>query len=274
MRRNSMNNLSRDGSHHDDTRRARLLKSVLAAAALALCLPASGFAETVDELVAKNTAARGGAAAWQAVSSLQLSGRMDVGKGMSVPYVLEQKRPGKMRLEFVFDGETSIQTFDGKSGWKLAPFLGRTTAEPMTEAELGLAADTADLYGLLFDYAKRGHKVELLGNEVVQGQDTFKLKVTLPGGSVRWVYLDAKSGLEIKVEALRRLRKRDRVVETFYHDWQATDGLLIARRLETRTEGEKTIHPFTVQSVLVNPPLADARFAMPVTGPTIARNGK
>jgi hypothetical protein len=269
-----MNNLSRDGSHHDDTRRARLLKSVLAAAALALCLPASGFAETVDELVAKNTAARGGAAAWQAVSSLQLSGRMDVGKGMSVPYVLEQKRPGKMRLEFVFDGETSIQTFDGKSGWKLAPFLGRTTAEPMTEAELGLAADTADLYGLLFDYAKRGHKVELLGNEVVQGQDTFKLKVTLPGGSVRWVYLDAKSGLEIKVEALRRLRKRDRVVETFYHDWQVTDGLLIARRLETRTEGEKTIHPFTVQSVLVNPPLADARFAMPVTGPTIARNGK
>ena len=99
-----MNNLSSDGSHHSDARRTNLLRTMLVATALALCLPASGFAETVDELVAKNTAARGGAAAWQAVSSLQLSGRMDVGKGMSVPYVLEQKRPDKMRLEFVFDG--------------------------------------------------------------------------------------------------------------------------------------------------------------------------
>jgi hypothetical protein len=269
-----MNIMSSQDSHHSDARLTNLLRTMIAATAFAICLPASGFAETVDELVAKNTAARGGAAAWQAVSSLQLSGRMDVGQGVSVPYVLEQKRPDKMRLEFVFDGETSVQTFDGKAGWKLAPFLGRTTAEPMTEAELSVAADTADLYGLLFDYARRGHKVELLGSEPVQGQDAFKLKVTLPGGSVRWVYLDAKSGLEVKVEALRRLRKRDRIVETFYHDWQATDGLLIARRLETRTEGEKTIHPFTVQSVRVNPPLADARFAMPVAVPTVAHNGK
>jgi hypothetical protein len=232
------------------------------------------FAQTVDELVARNVTARGGAAAWRAVTSLELSGRMDVGQGMAVPYVLEQKRPGKMRLEFVFDGETVVQTYDGKAGWKLRPFLGRDDAEPMTEEELRVAADTSDLYGLLFDYAARGHAVELLGREVVQGKDTFKLKVTLPGGTVRWVYLDADSGLEVKVEALRRLRKHDRVVETFYYDWQATGGLLIARRQETRTEGEKgSPHPFTVQSVRVNPPLADTRFGMPVPVPAVARNG-
>lgn len=251
-----------------------MLKTLLAAAALALILPASGFAQTVDELVARNVAARGGTKAWQAVSSLQLSGRMDVGKGMTVPYLLEQKRPGKMRLEFVFDDETAVQTFDGAAGWKLTPFRGRRNAEPMSDAELREAAGTSDLHGLLFDHAKRGHKVELLGREAVLGRDAFKLQVTLPGGAVRWVYLDAQSGLEVKAEALRKIGGRERRVETFYHDWRASDGLLIARRQETRTEGEKVSHPFTVHSVRVNPPLDDARFAMPAPAPAPARKGK
>lgn len=237
------------------------------AAALGLCLPASGLAQTASELVARNVAARGGAAAWQAVSSLRLTGRMDVGRGMLVPYVLEQKRPAKMRLEFVFDGETAVQCSDGKTGWKVAPFRGRTTPEPMTAEELREAASSADPYGPLFDHARRRHGVALLGREPVEGKDAFKLKVTLPGGAVRWVYLDAESGLEVRVDALRKLGARERRVETYYRDWQAAEGLLIPRRYETRTEGVKDAHVLTVETVRVNPPLDDSRFAMPAAAP-------
>ena len=220
-------------------------------------------ARAVAELIARNLDARGGAEAWQAVSALQLSGRMDVGQSMNLHYELEQKRPGKMRLEFVFDGETAVQAFDGKAGWKVLPFLGRRNPEPMTESELRTAADTADLYGLLYDYKARGLLVELLGQEPVAGRDAFKLKLTLPSGGVRWVYLDTETALELKVEALRKIAGRERLVETFYHDWQATEGLLIAGRQETQTEGDKASHFLTVERVLVNPPLDDARFAMP-----------
>jgi len=232
---------------------------------LALCLPASGLAQTVDELVARNVAARGGAETWRAVSSLRLKGRMDVGHGMLVPYVLEQKRPHKMRFEFEFDGETAIQCSDGTKGWKVAPFRGRPAAEPMTEEELREGAGMGDIDGLLFDYARRGHVVELLGREPVQDRDALKLKVTLPGGAVRWVYLDAESALEVKVEAPRRLAGGERRVETFYHDWQATDGLLIPRRLETRTVGDDEQHVLTVESVWVNAPIDDARFVSPAS---------
>jgi len=240
-----------------------MLRTAIATAVLALCLPTLGLAQTVDELVARNVAARGGAEAWKAVTALRLTGRMDVGQGMLVPYVLEQKRPGKMRLEFVFDGQTAVQSVDGKSGWKLVPFRGRSTPEPLTEAELREAAGSADLYGVLFDYAARGLAVELLGREPVLGREAFKLKVTLPGGSVRWVYLDAETGLEVKLESLRTLRGSERRVETFYYDWKATEGLLIPRLQETHTEGEKKSHPLTVESVQINPPLDDAHFAMP-----------
>lgn len=243
--------------------RRRITGAALATAVFAFCLAAPGLAQTVDELVARNVAARGGEKAWKAVSSLRLTGRMDVGKGTTVPYVLEQKRPGKMRLEFVFDGKTAVEATDGKAGWKLRPFLNRTLPEPMNGKELREAADSADLYGLLFDYAARGHAVEILGREPVEGRDAHKLKVTLPGGSVRWVYLDAESGLEVKVEALRTLRGKDRRVETFFRDWKAEEGLLIPRRQETRTEGEKKFHLLTVEKVAVNPPIDDSRFAMP-----------
>lgn len=250
-----------------------MLRTVLAAA-FALCLPTLGFAQTVDELVARNVAARGGAEAWREVSSLRLTGQMEVGDGMLVPYVLEQKRPRKMRLEFEFDGETAVQCTDGETGWKVMPFRGRTTPEPMTEAELSEAAGSADLYGLLFDYASRGHSVELLGREQVHGRDAFKLQVTLPGGGLRWVYLDAESGLEVKLEALRTLRGHKRRVETFYHDWEAADGLLIPRRQETQTEGEKEFHLLTVETVSVNPAIDDTRFAMPAAASSGAGGGK
>jgi outer membrane lipoprotein-sorting protein len=237
------------------------------ASALLSCLPALGLAQTADQLVARNVAARGGAEAWRAVSSLRLTGRMDVGKGLLVPYVLEQKRPGKMRLEFTFDGDTAVQCSDGKAGWKIAPFRGQKTPEPLTGEELREVAGSADPYGPLFDHARRGHTVALAGREPVQGRDAFKLKVTLPEGAVRWVYLDAESGLEVKVDASRTLGRREQRVETFYHDWQAAEGLLIPRRYETRTDGAKESHILTVETVRVNPPLDDSRFAMPAAAP-------
>jgi hypothetical protein len=244
------------------------------AAALTLCLPASGLAQSVDQLVARNVAARGGAATWRTVSSLRLTGKMDVGRGVLVPYVLEQKRPRKMRLEYVFDGETAVQCADGNTGWKTAPFRGRNTPEPLTKEEQREVAASADVYGLLFDYVRRGHAVALLGREPVQGRDAFKLQVTLPGGAVRWVYLDAESALEIKVDAVRTLAGRERRVETFYKDWKATEGLLLPHSYETRTEGEKQSHLLTVETVVVNPPLTNARFAMPADAMNGAGRGR
>ena len=100
---------------------------------------------------------------------------------------------------------------------------------------------------------------------MVAGRVAVKLEVTLPGGKLRWLYIDAETGLEIKLESTRLLRGQERIVETFYYDWKETDGLLIPRRQESRTEGDDEFNFVTVDSVLSNPPLDDSRFAMPAT---------
>ncbi len=217
----------------------------------------------IQKLVDRNISARGGMNAWQDVSALRLTGKMDVGQGMYLPYILDQKRPNKMCLEFTFDNEVSIQCSDGKNGWKIVPFRGNRNPEPMTEQELKESADSVDLYGLLFDYEKRDHKVELLGQEVIMGRDTYKLKITLPKGAVRWLYIDIETALEVKLEAIRTIAGKERLVETFYQEWELSEGLLMAHRQETKTEGDKNSHFLTIETVSINPPITDNYFKMP-----------
>lgn len=236
---------------------------VLAAAFLIYNSDAMTEARLIKATVTRNIDARGGEDAWKAVETLRLSGQMDLGQGMHVPYVMEQKRPGKMCLEFEFDDETATQCVDGKSGWKLLPFRGRTEPEVMTETEYHAMADSATIDGLLANAADRGYETEWLGTEVIAGRSAVKIQVTLPGGANRWIYIDEETGLDVKMDSMRTLRGQERRVETFYYDWQETDGLLIPRRLETHTEGRDGSNFLTVEGVVTNPPLADSRFSIP-----------
>ena len=122
-----------------------------------------------------------------------------------------------------------------------------------------------EIDGLLFNAVEHGNKVKLAGKEVVAGRSATKLDVTLSSGVIRWLHIDDETGLDIKLETTRVVGGKDRLVETFYYDWQETDGLLIPRRQETKTQGDDEFHFVTVDSVVSNPPLDDSRFAMPAT---------
>ena len=224
-----------------------------------------GYSRAVNNLIARNIEARGGAAAWRAVSTLRMTGQMDLGQGMYVPYTLEQKRPDQMCLEFEFEEQIATQCVAGGSGWKVLPYLGRDFPELMTPDELKSMSDAASIDGLLFDSEQRGHMVEILGHESLDGRDTIKVEVTLPAGGKRWIYLDGETALEVRMDSLRTLRGQERLVQTFYDDWRATDGLLIPRRQVTQTDGIGGTNFFTVENVTVNPPIDDKRFRIPVS---------
>lgn len=221
-------------------------------------------AETVEEIVAKNATARGGAAAWRAVQSMRCAGSMELGKGLQVPFRLELKRPRKMRLEFDFSGATAVQTYDGSQGWKLAPYRGRHVAEPLTPEELASATSQAELDGALIDYAAKGHQLEVLGRESVEGREAVKLALTLHGGGRRFVYVDAATGLEVLVETTQRLRGEEKPVRTYLRDYRAVGGgLLLPHVLESRIEGSPYSHALRIASVELGAALPDARFGRP-----------
>src|SRR5438094_5453757 len=82
---------------------------------------------TVDELVAKNIEAKGGATTTKNLQTLRTTGKLLVPvQGLiELGYVQMKKRPDEVRTEASLQGMTQIEAYDGKEGWKVSPFFGR-----------------------------------------------------------------------------------------------------------------------------------------------------
>ena len=104
-------------------------------------------------------------------------------------------------------------------------------------------------------------RVELVGTEKVQDQSTYKLKVTLSGGQVRHVWVDARTFLEAKVEGSpRRLDGKPHNVEIYLREFKPEGGIVIPHVIETHVEGLRRAEKITIESATVNPKLDDSRF--------------
>jgi outer membrane lipoprotein-sorting protein len=242
-------------------RRLLLLTLTLSALALPLC------GQTVDELIAKNVQARGGLEKLKSVQSLRLTGKMTMGPGMEAPFTLEQKRPMLLRMEFTVQGLTGVQAYDGTSGWQVMPFMGKKDPEVMTADDLKEAEEQADIDGPLVDYQTKGHKVELLGKDKIEGTDAYKLKLTRKNGDIQTVYLDADSYLEIKDEGQRTVRGSVVETETSLGDYKEVGGLMFPFSIESGIKGTEQKQKITIDKVEFNVPLDEARFKMPAPAP-------
>ncbi len=263
-----------------------LRKTFLSSVALSVCMslamtgtgsPRPPANLTAAQIVEKNVSAKGGLQAWRAVQTISFSGKMDAGGKAKVqlPFVLEKKRPRKMRIELVFENDTAVQVYDGVNGWKLRPYLGRRDVEPYSPEELKSASFESDVDGPLVDYTAKGNKVELEGVEKVEGQDAYKLKVTMKAGQVQHIWVDAETFLEVKVEGTpRRMDGRMRPVSIYLRDYKAVNGLMVPYVLETAVEGNKVTHKMFIENVAVNPKLEDSLFARPSPQPETQATSK
>jgi outer membrane lipoprotein-sorting protein len=236
---------------------------LLGAAVLALPGP-QAWAQTVDELIAKNVEARGGLEKMKAVKSIRMTGKMTMGPGMEAPISLELKRPNSVRMEFTIQGNTGVQAYDGKDGWSIDPFGAKQEAEPLSADDMKDIEEQADLDGPLVDYKAKGHTVELLGKEKVEGSDTYKLKITLKSGDIRYQFLDADTFLTIREESKRMVRGTEQEVESTVGDYKDVGGgLLMPHSIQNGAKGRPEKQNIALETVELNPNLDDARFKMP-----------
>ena len=261
------------------------------------------------QIVDKNVAARGGLQAWRAVQTLSFEGKMGAGgnqravlpvptpqsKGLAstlprrpaeetqLPFLMEMKRPRKVRVELQFHGQTAVQVYDGANGWKLRPFLNRNEIEPFSEEERKIASNQEDLDGPLVDYIAKGTHVELDGTEKVEGRDTYKIRVTEKAGHTFHVWVDAQTFLETKIEGQpRRLDGTEHPVEVYYREYRTVDGLQIPFVLETRVLSvgvnalrlrDTPVPPekIVIDKVVVNPKMEEKLFSKPEV-PAVAKS--
>jgi len=241
-------------------------KVCLSIIALAILIPGL-WAQTADDIIAKNIQARGGMDKLKAVKSIKTTATMTMGPGMEAPGVMVQKRPEMARLEFTIQGLTAVQAYDGSKAWQIMPFMGKKDAELMSADEAKEMEETADLDGPLVDYKAKGNSVELLGKEKVEGTDAYKLKVTLKNGDVQTQYIDADSFLEIKEETSRTVRGTERDVESSIGDYKEVDGIIFPFAVESGVKGTDQKQKITISKIELNVPADDAMFKMPPPAP-------
>ena len=245
----------------------------LAAVAAAVLIPCS-WAQTLDEVIAKNVQARGGLEKLKAVQSIKSTANMSMGQGMEAPGVLIQKRPRLARLDFTIQGLTAVQAYDGKSAWQIMPFMGKKDPEPMSADETKEVEEMADLDGPLVDYKSKGHQVELLGKEKVEGTDAYKIKATLNNGDVQTIYIDSDSFLEIKEETKRTVRGSEQLIESSIGDYKDVDGVLFPFAMESGVKGSQEKQKLTITKIELNVPADDSIFKMPAAAPKAADTPK
>jgi len=241
------------------SRRAFLAVALLTAGSTAT-------AQTVEDVVRRYLDARGGIVKLRSVQGLRLSGTMEL-SGVSAPFTLELKRPGKMRTEFTVEGQTGIRAWDGRVAWKRLPLPGEAprAMDPDEAAEARAEADV-DLSPLV-DFRAKGYSVELAGRDRLPGGDTWKLVVRGPDGPPRTLHLDARTHLTVQVVDRRDLDGREVEFVTEVGDYRPVSGLVFPHRMEVGPKGSPDRQRLVIRRIEVNPPLDDSRFAMPVPPP-------
>jgi hypothetical protein len=219
---------------------------------------------TVDDLVAKNIEAKGGATALKSLQTLRSTGKLLVQQGqIELGYLQTKKRPDEVRTEASLQGMTQIEAYDGKDGWKVSPFFGRKDPERMSADDVKALVEDTEIDGPLADWKTKGSTVEYLGTEDVDGTPAHKLKVVRKNGDVSFVYLDPDHFLEIRIVTQRVRQGAHEEVETDLGDYEKAGGVFVPTSIEVGRKGAPDKQMVVIDKVEANVPVDDTIFHFP-----------
>lgn len=134
----------------------------------------------------------------------------------------------------------------------------------MTQEQVEAQTGRWDIDGRLINYAAKGTRVALEGVEKIDGQDAYRLKLTLKDDKTQHVWIDAHSVLDAKIDgAPRRMDGRMHSGYVYQRDFRPVQGVMVPYALETVVDGYPDTHRMIIEKVALNPKLDDAPFTKP-----------
>lgn len=219
---------------------------------------------TVEELVAKNLEAKGGAAALNAIQTIRFEGRLLANQGqIEFTYTQIKKRPGKVRTDAVLQGMALVQAYDSSNGWKIYPFQNRKDPEKMSADESKSLIEDAEIGGPLDDWKAQGKTVTYLGTEDVEGTAAHKLQVVRKNGDTSYVYLDPDHFLEIRIITQRIEQGAKVEIETDLGEYEKINGVFFPFSIEAGGKGSTDKQKIILVKGEANIPVDDAIFPFP-----------
>lgn len=216
-------------------------------------------AQTADEVISKHIEAIGGADNWKKVTSIVQSGTMTVqGADVTVTRTVVNNKGSRQDISLM--GMNGYMIVTPTAGWNFMPFNGQAAAEAMTAEDVKESQDDLDAQGSLIDYKAKGHSVEALGKEDVDGTECLKLKITLKSGRSETLFFDPKTFYLIKSISVRKANGQEVEMSTSFSNFQKLpEGIVVPMSLSVPL-GPGFNADFTVTKMEVNKAIDEALF--------------
>ncbi len=241
-------------------------RTVLALTTLALMVAlvpkaaaqAPATALTVDEIVAKHLATKGGAEKWKSIQTQTMTG-VAMAQGFELAMTAYAKRPNLSRQELTIEipGQPLVQIvnlFDGTKAWMINPMTGSDAPQEMPGAESATAKAQSDFDGALIDYKTKGFTVELLATATVAGKQAHHLKVSRKDLPTQHVYLDPDTFVELRITT-----EGANASETDLSDYKSVEGIMVPHAIKI-SQGGAVQAELKITKVTFNVAIDDALF--------------
>lgn len=225
---------------------------------------------TVDEIINNYLENTGGVDNWKALKGIKMTAKVNMGS-MELPLEIVYMADGRSYTKFSAQGNDFFQAvYDGEVLWntnQLSMQPEKADAESTSNFKLNLN----DFPDPFLGYKDKGYTVELIGEETVDGADTYKLKLVkeplMVNGEeqedVSFYYFDKEAFIPIAQDneikegpqagQIRRITQSDYdEVEGLYFPFSISDGL---------KDGPS--QPIAIESIEVNPEVDANVFKFP-----------
>lgn len=210
-------------------------------------------AQTVDEIIAKNTEALGGATKLATLNTAKMSGTMSA-NGQEFPITMTKSHMKGSRIDFEVMGTSNYQLVNTEKAIAFMPVMGMAEPKDMEAENYKQVSHTLDLQGNLFNYKEKGNTVEALAGEKVDGAEAHVLKLTTKAGAVINYYIDKKTNRIVKSLGIGG-GQGGSDLETSYSDFkQNADGYWFPYTISTPNG------PITMEKIETNIKLEDSIF--------------
>jgi len=210
-------------------------------------------AQNADEIINRYLDSLGGMSKVGALQSAVYYGNLDY-QGSFFPATVYRVQNKGYKFMVDAQGVSNYVMVTDKGMWTFIPSQGQAAPEaaPADQAKLSMA--NLDLQGALFNYKKKGSKVELVGKDSVEGRLANKIKLTTKEGLVTTYYIDAETSKLVMTRMTVSQNSQSVDVDRKFGDYRRVDGLLFPFKFDNQYGN------VLIDRVEVNKPIEDSVF--------------
>lgn len=244
------------------------LKQIFVGALIAMTSVVSTFAQTADEIVSKHIEAIGGAAKWKAIKAIETTNKTN-GNGADVTIVTTTIQ-GEAQKQFIsVMGMEIIASITKESGWMQRPAMMGGTGEPEDMPASAVASSKEKLDGrgygasIVSSKEKEGGKVELVGDDKVNGKEVFKLKMTDKAGVITTAYISKDKYMLLRYSATIEMMGNKMDADILMGDFRQVEGLTFPFNVEMPNPQSGGTQVIETESIKLNGTYGAELFAKP-----------